>query len=390
MIDQKPAFAKMLIAVLIMAAFLIYLQSCKKEGDPLEPIAAEEAIKASMRYTMGQMQAPGCLVSIKTPESIYEYAGGKADLSSDTDMSTTNLIRIGSITKTFTATLTLILCDEGILRLNDKLYEYYPEFPGADKIEIRHLLQHTSGIVTWDENEEIRMQIYNGTGDWNIDKLIDWASEQSLHSEPGEEMHYSNIGYFLLGKILEQSSGSTVAELIRQKICIPLGFTQTFMPAIPYPSGDVIHGYDESSGEVLDMTATPQAEAINFELAWTAGGMLSNLDELSSWSRALVNGTLLSDSLHQQQMPVLNPPTQSVPYWTGYGMGISQADAWIGHTGAICGFICHMQYYPGKDVSIITFFNKFSAFDINANAEDMANAGANFMTLAKYMCPETL
>ena len=336
------------------------------------------------------MEAPGWLVSIKTPEAIYEYAEGKADLGADIDMSTTNLIRIGSITKTFTATLTLILCDEGVLRLNNRLDEYYPEFPGADKIEIRHLLTHTSGIPSWDEDEDIRMQIYNGSSAWNIDKLIEWASEQPLHSEPGEEMHYSNIGYFLLGKILEQSSGLSVGELIQEKICIPLGLTQTMMPLTPYPSADVIHGYDESSGEVLDMTGTPQAEAINFELAWTAGGMLSTLDELSTWSRALVNGTLLSDSLHQQQMPILNPPTQSVPYWTGYGMGISQADAWIGHTGAICGFICYMQYYPEKDVSIVTFFNKFSAFDIDANTEDMANAGANFMRLAKYMCPETL
>ncbi|MEE4256560.1 MAG: hypothetical protein V2I47_05960, partial [Bacteroidales bacterium] len=74
----------------------------------------------------------------------------------------------------------------------------------------------------------------------------------------------------------------------------------------------------------------------------------------------------------------------------GYGMGISQTDAWMGHTGAICGFYCNMQYYLDEDASIITFFNKFSAFDTIANAADLSAAGQNFIELARFMCPETL
>lgn len=343
-----------------------------------------------MNNTQEEMQAPGWIVCISKKTLTHEYAGGVANLENGTAMVSSDLIRIGSISKTFTATLVLILCEEGVLNLNHRLEDYYPGFPNADKITIRHLLEHRSGIPSWDENEEIRMQIYNGIGNWTIDKLIAWAETEFPLSEPGTTFHYSNIGYFLLGKILEQSSGNTIDELLQAKICLPLRMYNTFMPDVPNPVGDIIHGYDQSSGTVLDMTGTSQADAINFELAWTAGGILSSVDDLSIWAGALSTGELLSDSLHLEQMPILSPPSSEVPYWTGYGMGVSQTDVWIGHTGAICGFICYMQHYVEEDVTIITFFNKFSAFEEDENAADLSAAGQNFMKLAKFVCPETL
>lgn len=376
---------------LVLSVMLVLLVciSCKK-GDSPEVPTHEEVIISLMDQTRKTMEAPGWMVDVTTPAATYRYAGGLSSLGSGAEMDTASLIRIGSITKTFTASLVLILCERGLLSLDDSLAAYFPGFPGAEDIRISHLLNHTSGLTTWDENEEIRMQIYNGTGSWTIDKLLDWAREQELLAEPGQAFHYSNIGYFLLGRIMEQVTGTGIAELLQQEICNPLGFKHTFMPQTPAPPGDIIHGYDGSGGDVMDMTGTPQADAINFELAWTAGGILSTLDELSTWARVLTHGELLSDSMHLQQMPVLKPPTGAVPYYTGYGYGISQTDVWTGHTGAICGFICYMQYNPEADVGIITFFNKFSAFDEDANAADLAAAGANFMALAKHMCPESL
>ena len=241
-----------------------------------------------------------------------------------------------------------------------------------------------------DEDDEVRMSIFNGTKEWTIDELIEWASEQPLLSEPGTEFHYSNIGYFILGKIIEQAAEMTVAQAIKEKITIPLGLQNTFMTESPQPQGDYVHGYDGSNGSVIDMTGTPQAIAINYELAWTAGGMLSTLEDLHIWSKALVTGELLSNSLHEQQMPVLNPPTEGNPYWSGYGIGINQTDAWFGHTGAVCGFVCNMSYNPEDDVAIITFLNKFSAFNIDVNTADLNAVTLNFLKLARMICPETL
>ena len=385
----RPMIIRSLLVVMISLLMQVFTVSCK--DDSTEPVKNDQdMIISMMNNTQAEIQAPGWIAGVKTPSSTYELSGGKSNLDAGSDMVTTDLIRVGSITKTFTATLVLILCDESTLSLNEKLEDYYPDFPNADKVTIRQLLMHRSGIVSWDEDDEIRMQIFNGTGDWTIDKLIDWAAQQDFHFEPGTAFHYSNVGYFLLGKIIEQASGSTVADLIEEKICLSLSLNNTFMAEIPHPGGETVHGYDGSSGSVVDMTGTPQADAINFELAWTAGGILSTLEDLTTWCKALSNGVLLSDSLHQQQLPVLAPPSQQVPYWSGYGMGISQTDVWLGHTGAVCGYVCNMSYYPEKDVAIITFFNKFSAFDIDANTADITAVGGNFMKLAKYFCPETL
>ncbi|MEN8224002.1 MAG: serine hydrolase domain-containing protein [Bacteroidota bacterium] len=374
--------------LVILFLSVIFTACTEKDNEPV--VTDVDVVLTMMNGTQTAIQAPGWMMGIKTPEKGFMLAGGNAILETEEEMVVTDLIRIGSITKTFVASLTLILYDEGILSLNEKLEDYYPDFPNADNVTIRQLLKHTSGIVSWDEDEEIRMQIFNGTSDWTIDKLIDWAAEQPYYFEPGTGFHYSNIGYFLLGKIIEQSTNKTIAELLEEKIIQPLSLNNTFLPVIPHPPGETIHGYDGSSGSVVDMTGTPQADAINFELAWTSGGMLSSVEDLLVWSKALATGELLSDSLHQQQLPILQPPSQHVPYSSGYGMGISQVDVWIGHAGAICGYVCNMNYYVEKDVSIVTFYNKFSAFDIDENTADITAVSNNFMELARYFCPETL
>ena len=376
----------------IILLFSLFLLSCNSsDGDTVPPEESiSSKIETAMTETQAEMEAPGWMVGIWTPTESYEYVNGMADISNNTTIDKSQLIRIGSITKTFTATLVLILCDEGKLKLDDKLNQYLPGYPDADIITIKQLLMHTSGLVSWDENDEVRMSVFNGTGDWTIDKLIAWGATQPLLSEPGTEFHYSNNGYFILGKIIEQASGMTVAQVMEEKIVLKLGLNGTFMAESPNPANDVIHGYDASSGIVEDMTGTSQAIAINYELAWTAGGMLSTLEDLHIWSRAVALGELISDSLHQQQLPVLNPPNPENPYWSGYGMGLSQTNDWVGHTGAVCGYICNMSYNLEDDVTIVTFFNKFSAFDLDANTSDINAVVSNFMILAKLICPGSL
>jgi len=378
-------FIKLFFVLIIFFVF----NSCKKKNSDSN-IIDDVTLISMMENTQSYIGSPGWILGIKDYNKYYKYAGGLANREGKIPMVDNFQIRIGSISKTFTATLVLILCDEGVLNLNDKLVNYYPEFPESDKITLRQLLMHTSGIVTWDENDSIRTQVYEGTYDWTIEKLIDWASKQDLLFEPGNGFNYSNIGYFLLGKIIEDATESSVIDLISEKICDPLNLENTFMAASPQFAGEMIHGYDESGGTIEDITGTPAANAINFELSWTAGGIISSMDDLSVWSRALYKGTLISDSLHEQQMPVLNPPTENNPYYSGYGMGIKQSDKWIGHNGAISGYVCFMFYYPEGDVSVVTFFNKFSAFDAEVNLSDITAVGQNFMEVAKYVCPETL
>ncbi len=343
-----------------------------------------------MSETAVELKSPGWIAAIYYTDKDYLLAGGYAISQTELKMDVDFPVRIGSITKTYISTLTLILCDEGIIKLSNKLDKYYPEFPRSDIITIENLLEHTSGIVTWDEDSIIRNSIYDGTGNWTIDNLIDWASKQNLLSDPGTSFHYSNIGYFLLGKIIETETDKSINELIQGKICSKLGLQNTFVASVEHPETEVIHGYDESSGIIMDITTFQPSDDINFHLAWTAGGMFSSFADMKIWARALSTGQLLSDSLHQKQLPRLSPPTQSLPYWHGYGMGVSQTDVWVGHAGAISGFICNMNHYPEKDITVISFFNKFSAFVLEYNESDLSKVSESYVKLLKIADSETL
>lgn len=373
----------------VFILLLLSLSNCKKH-DTVKIEKPQTDLLSIMESTQKEIGAPGYWVGIYTPSETIVLADGLANIEGNIKARTDDLLRIGSVTKTFVATLTLILCDEGKFQLNDKLNQFYPEFPQSDQISIRQLLMHTSGLTTWDENDSIRNLIYEGESQISIDDLIDWGSKQELLSPPGSHYHYSNIGYFLLGKIIEQANQTTVSEAIEEKIAIPLGLKNTFMAEVPHPEGETIHAYDESSGQILDMTGTSQADAINFELAWTAGGMFSTLDDLHIWSAALANGDLISGSLHEQQLPLMHPPNEHQPFAEGYGMGLSQTDVWLGHNGAICGYITNMSYYPAEETSVITFFNKFSAFNEEQNYKDFMAVYRNYIDLRRLVCPETL
>ena len=113
------------------------------------------------------------------------------------------------------------------------------------------------------------------------------------------------------------------------------------------------------------------------------------MEDLTIWAKALATGTLLSNSLHIEQMPIPNPPTNEIPFVTGYGMGVALQDVWLGHTGGVSGYVCFTFYYPEKDVTILTYFNKLSAFDLDANTADLKAYSENFIALSKIICPET-
>ena len=377
--------SKIIVLILFLIIQFLFI-GCKK--DDSEDI--EVRMRSLMTETAESIKSPGWIAAICYYDIDHIIAGGKANAETGSSMKVNHPIRIGSITKTFVSTLTLILCDEGTLELSYKLNKYYPDFPKADLICIEHLLNHTSGILTWDEDSLIRNSIYNGTENWTIDKLIEWASDKDLIAEPGTAFHYSNIGYFLLGKIIEKETDRSVADLIIEKICLPLDLRNTFMAQVPHPEVEIIHGYDESGGQVMDITSFPPSDDINFELSWTAGGMFSSFSDLVTWARALATGQLLNNELHLRQLPVLNPPTEALPYWHGYGMGISQTDVWIGHAGAISGFICNMNHYPQKNITVISFFNKFSAFVIEYNESDLVKVGDNYLKLLKMADPQSL
>ncbi len=388
----KPATSRMrlltvILLFIILAALTIPGISC---GAPSFSKETQEEFEAAMDGAMTKTKTPGGLTGIWTPDGDWVVAKGEANVETGLPMKTADIFMIGSITKTFTATLVLQLVDDGKVNLEDKLEKYVPDFPNSDRITIRQLLTHTSGIPEWAADDEIREEVVNEPGKgWTVEKMIEIVGQQPLLFEPGTDYSYANVGYFLLGAVIEKASGKSVEENIKERIAEPLGLENTFLPDGPTFKGDTVHGYDELDGKVVDATGTKLAEVVNYDLAFTAGGMVSTLDDLKIWAKALGTGELLSEELHEEQMPKdLKAPSGS-PVKSGYGMGVGQNDVWLGHTGAVVGFIANMGYYPEKDATIVTFFNKHSLSDIEANEADELATFEYFIELSKTLYPET-
>jgi len=382
-----------LLAITLLVSFLslalVLVTSCGTTAPTLSEETQDE-LQAAVDETLSASGAPGAIVGVWTPQGDWVVAEGEANIDTGEPMLTTDIFRIGSITKTFVATVVLTMVDDGLLSLDDKLSDYYPDFPRADEITVRMLLDHTSGIFSWDEDENIFEELYEDPGaGWSIEGMIQLSAQHPFYFEPGTGQHYSNINYFFLGMIIEDVGGQTLQREIEERIAAPLGLVNTFLPDSPDYEGETIHGYEEVDGELVDVTGSALEEVISYDLAWAAGGMVTTLDDLRIWAKALATGELLSEAMHEEQMDMVDTTPQGSPVKSAYGLGVGLSDVWVGHSGAVVGSMCNMGYYPEQDATVITFFNKLSTSSLEANEADLKDFVECFMTISKTLYPET-
>lgn len=331
-------------------------------------------LEAITAQAMTDSRAPGCITGVWKGSFVWKRAQGLAEVKNKIPMQIDYIWRIGSVTKTFVATAVLRLCDKGILGLDDRLAKFVPDFPHAEQITIRQLLQHTSGIFSWDEDDDTRNAILaHPDQGWTLEKTIRLAATRPLYFRPGTGYHYSNVGYFLLVPIVEKGTGKSVAQVLREEICQPLGLRNTYLPEGPKYKDEVIHGYMTSKGTLQDTTGWKFADVINYNLAHTAGGLVSNLSDLKVWAEALASGRLLSRRLHEEQIK----PVLSGGKGAGYGLGVVIYDGWIGHSGGVAGSMCNAYIHPQKHLIIIQYFNKLNPIDLKENSADLEMLGSS-------------
>ena len=165
-------------------------------------------LDAALKKAFQQSSAPGVVAAVQTPEYTWIRALGVADRTSEEPMTPEMYHRIGSVTKTFTATLLLQAEAEGLLSLDDTIDQYIKGVPNGDEITLRQLANMTSGVATYSETKKF-------DGDpgadpyrvWKPEELAKIGIEDSPLFDPGTEFNYSNTNYVLLGLVLEQVTG---------------------------------------------------------------------------------------------------------------------------------------------------------------------------------------
>ena len=221
--------------------------------------------------------------------------------------------RIGSVTKTFTATLVLQLVDQNRISLDDPVGRYLPGvIPAGGKITIRELLQHRSGLDNYTEYPLWMDQAERSTSIRPIDALR-FAASLPLLFAPGSQWAYSNTNYIALGLVIEKVTGHPFGQELQQRILTPLALTHT---------------------ELATTRRLPDLhdEGTNPNLPWAAGGIVSDAQDLARFFAALLSGHLVSRASLAKMMQTTPSPTQD-------GLGIFATDhpcgRFWGHTGGI-------------------------------------------------------
>ena len=285
---------------------------------------------------------------------LYEMAVGLADLEHRTAATPATKFRIGSITKQFTAAAILRLAEKEKLALDDPLARFFPDFPGAEKITLRHLLTHTSGLHSYTDKSGFLKSV---TAPIAAEKLIASLREDPPDFAPGAGWHYCNSGYFLLGEIVAKVSGKPLGDYFREQFFEPLGMRDTGIFHNDAPPPGAALGYSFADGKL-----TP---ALDWDMTWAggAGALYSTVRDLHRWNEAIFTGQVLSESsLKAALTPVTLPPgAQGMKYGFGWALGEMRGLPMIDHSGGLNGFQSYLVRFPAQKVTIAVLCNALDA-----------------------------
>ncbi|WP_409175271.1 serine hydrolase domain-containing protein [Brevibacillus fortis] len=339
------------LALLIAGSSLLYTTPTSiVKAEPTQNVSSSlqtstqrdrNSVKQAMRDTL-QLGIPGILAKTSEDGKTWGYAAGVSNLSTKKPMETDFRFRIGSVTKTFTATVVLQLAGENRLNLDDSIEKWLPgviQGNGYDgnQITIRQILNHTSGIAEYLRSKDADMM--NPQKSYTAEELVKIGLSLPPDFAPGKGWSYSDTGYVLLGILIEKITGNSYAEEIENRIIEPLELSNTFLPgnSSVIPGTKHARGYFQPDGasELKDVTY------YNPSIASSAGDMISTADDLNKFFSYLLSGKLLKEQQLKQMLTTV--PTGSAEI-SGYGLGIYETklpngvSIW-GHTGSIPGFI---------------------------------------------------
>lgn len=354
-------------------------QSGAQQPGATLPAATVTGIEQIVRDQMRTGAVPGMAVGVWVPgqgELVRAY--GVADVATGAPFAVEDRVRIASITKTFTATATLILVDRGRLALDDRLESFVPGIPNGAEITVRQLLNMTSGVFDFTTDPGFSAAFdADPLAPFPVDRVLAILRSNPPAFPPGQpgSWQYSDSNYILLGQIIEKAAGEPAGAFIEREIVGALG-----LPGTSYPSSPEIPP-PASRGYLVGPPGAPERDvtAVNPQVPGPAGAMISTVAGLQAWAGALASGRLLSPASRTEQTTFVNT-NLSPALRTAYGAGLLQINDFVGHNGAIYGFNTAMFQLPETGATIVVVANRSSNFE---------GVGLDtFLLIAKLLYPQ--
>ena len=294
---------------------------------------------------------PGAaVIVVRDGKTVLRKGYGLANVELSVPIAPEMVFRIGSVTKQFTAAAILKLVEAGKLSLSDEIGRFLPDYPTRGKrITVEQLLNHTSGIRSltgmpaWPSHTR---------EDWTPAQLIAFFQNEPLDFEPGTGWKYNNSGYLLLGAIIEKVSGKTYEDFLAETIFRPLGMERTrYGSDGPLIAGRVV-GYQRTPGGIVN------APYLSMTLPFSAGSLVSTVDDLARWQAALDKDELLSaESRRRMWTPVTLPDGRATRYGFGWGIWSYEGHAVVEHGGSINGFVSANMRWPDDRIYVAVLSN---------------------------------
>jgi len=325
---------------------------------------AEEQLQKVLDSGINRYKVHGVSAAVIFPDNtIWKGVSG---VSHDTvSMKPDMLFGVGSITKNFVAALILKLVENKILALDDPLSKWLPSYQHVDgMITIRQLMNHTSGLYMFWDNEEIWDELKQ-------DRAKVWKPEEVLryirkpYFSAGEGWHYSNTNYLLLAMIIEKATGTKLSTMFREYFWQDLDIENAYLSIEDTIPDNQAHVYGDNfqfGEKEADVTFLPRAS--HESIIYGSGGLFMTAEDLARWCHSLFEGKVLQQQSMDEMLQFVE--ISPVSNMRAYGLGVqvyqrdfSNRKEAIGHGGGNIGTAAYMVYLPDYHLSIVVMVNAF-------------------------------
>lgn len=366
---------KTLKQILIAGVALIFLFTSCEKIENVTPIAEcelennEHPNAAKYQEIINDLLAagvPGVSVTVRTPDGVWSQCGGKADLENNTDLSSCHVLRAGSMSKVFASTAILILQEEGILSINDKINKYIPSgitdnIENANDVSIKQVLNMTSGI-----GDYLGITSILGIMNLSNERLSAEENLETIYGKPallspGEDVRYSNSNYLLAALVIKYASGKTANEIIQEKIINDLGLSNTYVSTSNPDNLSRAYIDTYGKGYMQDVTEFDN-NAVGGE-DMLDGGMISSSYDMTGFLELLMKGQVLSDtSLNQMKETLeITEDLGEITHVKEYGLGLmyieTNNEVAFGHYGSVYAFSGLVFHFPVHEITISVMIN---------------------------------
>lgn len=324
-----------------------------------------DRIDQTVQKAMSAKHLPGLsLAIVKDGKVVLAKGYGVSNLELQTPTTEHTRFVVFSITKTFTATATMLLVEKGRIKLEDQISKFLPNLPIKWRaVTVRQLLTHTSGLPEYRDHIP---ELGDVRPDYSTSQVLGLIRKSPMLFPPGDRWEYTETNYYLLGLIIEKVSGMTYQNFVSKQILAPLGLRESRFDDSVRLMPNRADGYLFEKGNFVN------APRYSPSLTYAAAGLASTVLDLAQWDIALGKRLLKPATWKMMWTGAKLNNGKATEYGFGFGLTPFRGHRRIGHVGGGDGFCAALSHFGDDRISVIVCTNLNIGFDISSLANEIA------------------